>query len=102
MPASKAVSSFDVYEGAAYDRKTNNTVMNNHHAKRGGVDSQQQRHLITETNFFNSKELEANVKNRQGRAAGVEFPNIMQKLMDQTQGSYNVGGTDKYIQEFFK
>ena len=77
MPASKAISSFDVYEGAAYDRKTNNTVMNNT-KHRGGIDAQQQRHLITETNFFNTKELEANIKARPSRGAvGAEFPHIM-------------------------
>ena len=34
---------------------------------------------------------------------GQNFPHIVQKIMDQTQGSFvKDGGVDKYIGEFFK
>lgn len=91
MQASKAVSSFDIHEGAQNERAKNNTVNE-------GVD----RGLITEMNFFNAAEA-AQVEGRRKTKIGQNFPHVIQKIMDQTQGSFvRDGGSDRYIQDFFK
>ena len=98
----KPISSFDVIEGSPHKRDYTKTQV-----KFGKSD----RNLITETNFFSA----ADAKAAEGRHMTLEshkqmtttrvrnnFPNIMQKLMEQTQGSFSKDGPQRYIEDFFK
>ena len=91
MPATacKAVSSFNVVEGSPERKGANSVAL-------GELNRPQN---ITESNFFKAGDHEKGLDDPSTKGSrskiGANLPNIMQKLLDQTQGSFQ--GTDHYI-----
>ena len=66
-----------------------------------------ERLLATEANFFDKNAVNVQTEAKERKTEGSKrlrnnFPQIMEKLMEQTQGSFSKAGAEKYISQFFE
>ena len=94
LSAHRLTSSFDVIEGSSARRKQQNYT---HTALKTKID----RRLATDTNFYPAGETPVASKYTSKNKTRTNFPQIMHKLMEQTQGSFLKEGPDRYINDFF-
>ena len=96
----KLASSFDVIEGSP----TRRNVYNHTHTQ---MKPKSNRQLVTDNNFFPGSEgmpdpADPVTKQNTAKNSKSQFPRLMQQLMDQTQGSFQRDGADRYINDFFQ
>ena len=63
--------------------------------------------MATEANFFDKNAVNVHTEAKERKTEGSKrlrnnFPQIMEKLMEQTQGSFSKAGAEKYISQFFE
>ena len=69
--------------------------------------SKNERQLVTEANFFDKNTVNVQTEAKERKTEGSKrlrnnFPQIMEKLTEQTQGSFSKAGAEKYISQFFE